>query len=430
MANIKKIFVFIILLTVLTLVTGTVSATNTTELISIPTNGSLSANGYSYEPSISADGRYIAFSSNANNLIDNDNNYCSDIFVRDRLLNITERISISSTGEEGNRDSYESFISSDGRFVTFTSYASNLVSNDVNGFRDVFVRDRLLNVTQRLSVSNTGEDGNGDSYGPSISSDGCYVTFYSYASNLVENDTNGVNDVFVYNRTSKTIKLISISFNGEEANSDSYEPFISADGNFIVFTSYASNLVENDTNDASDVFVFHQKLNTVKRVSVSFDEGNGDNDSFEPSISSDGRYIAFSSLASNLVENDTNGKDIFVFDQMSGVTEKVSISNKGVEPSENNYNPSISGDGRYVTFVSGNTKPSVSKSLSGFKNEDEIIDIFVCDLWSKITRKISISSTGEEANANSDDPVISGNGQYVAFNSYATNLVQGYDNNY
>ncbi|MFA0833580.1 MAG: Ig-like domain-containing protein [Methanobacterium formicicum] len=429
MANIKKIFVFIILLTVLTLVTGTVSATNTTELVSIHTNGSQSANGYSYEPSISADGHYIAFSSNANNLIDNDTNYCSDIFVRDRLLNITERISISNTGEEGNGDSYESFISPDGRYVTFTSYASNL-GNDVNGYRDVFVRDRLLNVTQRLSVSSTGEEGNGDSYEPSISSDGCYVTFYSYASNLVENDTNGVNDIFVYNRLLKTIKLISISFNGEEANSDSYEPFISTDGNFIVFTSYASNLVENDTNDASDVFVFHQKLNTIKRVSVSFDDGNGNNDSFEPCISSDGRYIAFSSFASNLVENDTNIRDVFIFDQISGVTERVSISNADEKSIENNYNPSISGDGRYVAFVSGNTKPAVSKSLSSFENEDEIVDIFVCDLWSKITRKITISSTGEEANANSEDPVISGNGQYVAFRSYATNLVQGYDNDY
>ncbi|EKF85510.1 Ig-like domain-containing protein [Methanobacterium formicicum] len=430
MANIKKIFVFIILLTVLTLVTGTVSATNTTELVSIHTNGSQSANGYSYEPSISADGHYIAFSSNANNLIDNDTNYCSDIFVRDRLLNITERISISNTGEEGNGDSYEPSISSDGRYVTFTSYASNLVSNDVNGYRDVFVRDRLLNVTQRLSVSSTGEEGNGDSYEPSISSDGCYVTFYSYASNLVENDTNGVNDIFVYNRLLKTIKLISISFNGEEANSDSYEPFISTDGNFIVFTSYASNLVENDTNDASDVFVFHQKLNTIKRVSVSFDDGNGNNDSFEPCISSDGRYIAFSSFTSNLVENDTNIRDVFIFDQISGVTERVSISNADEKSIENNYNPSISGDGRYVAFVSGNTKPAVSKSLSSFENEDEIVDIFVCDLWSKITRKITISSTGEEANANSEDPVISGNGQYVAFRSYATNLVQGYDNDY
>nr|WP_319374457.1 Ig-like domain-containing protein [uncultured Methanobacterium sp.] len=430
MKNIKKIFVFITFLTVLTLFTGMVTATNTTELISIPTNESQSTNGYSYEPSISADGRYIAFSSYANNLIDNNTNYYSDIFVRDRLLNTTERISISSTGEEGNGDSYESFISSDGRYVTFTSYASNLVSNDVNGFRDVFIRDRLLNVTQRLSVSSTGEAGNGDSYGSSISSDGCYVAFYSYASNLVENDTNGFCDIFVYNRNSKTIKLISIPFNGEEANSDSYEPFISADGNFIVFTSYASNLVENDTNDASDVFVFNQKLNTIKRVSVSFDKENGDNDSFEPSISSDGRYIAFSSFASNLVENDTNGKDIFVFDQMSGVTARVSVSDTGEEPSENNYNPSISGDGRYVAFVSGNIRPAVCKTLSRFENADEVVDIFVCDLWLKITRKVSISSNGEQANANSDDPVISGNGQYVAFNSYATNLVQEYYNNY
>ncbi len=415
----------------LTLVTGTVSATNTTELVSIHTNGNESANGYSYEPSISADGRYIAFASNANNLIDNDTNYYSDIFVRDHLLNATERISISSTGEEGNGDSYESFISSDGRYVTFTSYASNLVSNDVNGFADVFVRDRLLNVTQRLSVSSTEEEGNGDSYGSSISSDGCYVAFCSYASNLVENDTNGFSDIFVYNRTSKTIRLINIPLNGEKANSDSYEPSISANGNSLVFTSNANNLVENDNNNASDVFVFDQKLNSLKRVSVSSTGENGNYGSCEPSISFNGHYIAFSSWADNLVENDIedNANDIFVYDQISGVIERINIFNPGDESYENNFNPSISENGRYVAFVSGNIRPAICKMLLSFGNKDET-NIFIHDRLSKITQKVSISITGEEANENSNDPVISADGRYVAFSSYATNLVQGYNNDY
>lgn len=426
MGSFRRIAV-LLLFSILAFFVGTVTAAdNTTELVSIPINGSQS-NDYSYESSISEDGRYVAFSSYANNLVNDDNNYYSDIFVRDRLLNITERISISNNGEEGNGNSYEPFISSDGRYVTFTSYASNLVENDTGDFADIFVRDRLLNITQRLSVSNTSEEGNDDSYGSSISSDGRYVAFYSYANNLVENDTNGFSDIFVFDRTSNTIKRINIPSNGEEANSDRYEPIISADGNFIAFTSEANNLVQNDDNNASDVFVFHQNSNSIKIVSISIKGGNANGGSCEPSISSDGRYIAFSSWADNLVDNDTNGRDVFVYDQISGITERVSISSTGEELNEDNYNPSISRDGRYIAFVSGHASVAACEMLLIFGDNDNIVDIFVHDRLSKITKKVSVSSSGEEANENSDDPAISGDGQYVAFNSYANNLVQGYN---
>ncbi|MCC7560607.1 MAG: hypothetical protein KO318_09315 [Methanobacterium sp.] len=211
MGNSRGIVVLLTFFSILAFFTGTATAINdTTELVSIHNNGS-EANGYCYEPSISADGRYVAFSSYANNLVDDDTNYYSDIFVRDRLLNITERISVPSAGEEGDGDSYEPFISSDGRYVTFTSYASNLVENDIGEFADIFVRDRLLNITQRLSVSSTGEEGNDESYGSSISSDGRYVAFYSFASNFVEHDTNGFSDIFLFDRIQTLLKELTLT---------------------------------------------------------------------------------------------------------------------------------------------------------------------------------------------------------------------------
>jgi len=187
--------------------------------------------------------------------------------------------------------------------------------------------------------------------------------------------------------------------------------------------------VQNDNNNESDVFVFDRNQNSIKRVSIS-SGGDADGPSYEPSISSDGRYIAFSSWANNLVEHDTTGEDVFIYDQILGITERVSVSSTGEESDEDSYNPSISGDGRYVAFVSGNAQVAVCKMLLSFGDNNNVVDIFVHDRVSKTTKKVSVSSTGEDANENSDDPAISGDGHYVAFSSYANNLVQGYDNYY
>lgn len=187
--------------------------------------------------------------------------------------------------------------------------------------------------------------------------------------------------------------------------------------------------MQNDNNNESDVFVFDRNQNSIKRVSIS-SGGDADGPSYEPSISSDGRYIAFSSWANNLVEHDTTGEDVFIYDQILGITERVSVSSTGEESDEDSYNPSISGDGRYVAFVSGNAQVAVCKMLLSFGDNNNVVDIFVHDRVSKTTKKVSVSSTGEDANENSDDPAISGDGHYVAFSSYANNLVQGYDNYY
>lgn len=427
----KQILLLLIASTLALAVCGTVAAVNnTTEIVSVSTNGSVS-NGYNSEPSISADGRYVAFSSYADNLVENDTNSYMDIFIRDRLLNTTERVSVSSTNEQANGDSYHPSISADGRFVAFTSYSTNLAGGSNNGVSNIFVRDRLLNATRLVSASNTGETGNGNSFDPSISANGHYIAFSSYASNLVDSDTNDCSDIFVYDRTSNTIKRISVSNAGEEGNGDSYEPSISGNGNFIAFTSCADNLVENDINNFSDVFVYDQTSGKIKRVSISSSGEEGNSDSYEPSISTDGRYIAFTSYADNLIDTDTNeNRDVFVHDQLSGITERVSISSDGEQFYEDSYNPSISGDGRYIAFVSGTVRPCVSSfNALIFKNGNNHVSIFVHDMISKITRKVSVSNTGEEPNSDSSEPSLSAEGSFVAFNSYASNLVPE-DNNY
>lgn len=410
---------------------GTVSATDHTEYVSISSNGTLS-NGYSGEPSVSADGRYVAFSSYANNLVTNDTNYQSDIFVRDSVSNVTERVSISSNGNEANSDCYNPSISGDGRYITFNSYANNLVLNDNNYYSDVFLHDRYLHTTIRISNSDTEEEVNGDSLAASISSDGRYVVFMSYATNLVLNDTNTFNDIFIYNISSGTTKRVSVTSTGGETNSNSFNPGISSDGRFVVFTSDANNLVANDTNGWLDIFVKDLKLNLITRISVSNSGEEGNGDSIQPSISGDGTCIAFTSYADNLSPNDGNYKsDIFVYNQLTKKIDRISIN--GEEINKDSHDPAISENGRYIVFIIGKSQPIVAKISNELNNvsftDDKYVNgLFCYDTLFGTTKLISISDEGEIANDYCDEPAINSDGSYVVYSSGADNLVGNDDN--
>jgi Tol biopolymer transport system component len=187
------------------------------------------------------------------------------------------------------------------------------VPGDTNGQNDVFVYDRDLDTVERVSVADNGTQSDSWSYYPSISADGGYVAFSSYASTLVAGDTNGQNDVFVYDRDLDTIARVSVADDGTEADGSSEWAALSADGRYVVFASYASTVVLGDTNAQWDVFVYDRDLDTVERVSVADDGTQSDNYSNLPAISADGRYVGFYSYASNLVPGDTNGtSDVFV----------------------------------------------------------------------------------------------------------------------
>ena len=317
------------LLACLVVAAPTLAVVPKTTRVSI-SSAEVQGNAASIFPSISADGRYVAFASVASNLVANDTNGTTDVFVRDRQAGTTRRVSISSTGTQGNGGSYYPSISADGRYVAFESDATNLVASDTNGTTDIFVRDRQAGTTRRVSISSAELQGNGGSYYPSISADGRYVAFDSDATNLVANDTNGTRDVFVRDRQAGTTTRVSISSAELQGNSYSYAPSISADGRYVAFQSDATNLVANDTNGTSTSSCATAEPGTTRRVSISSagTQGNGNSDS--PSISADGRYVAFHSDATNLVADDTNGaSDVFVRDRQAGTTTRVCVSSRG-----------------------------------------------------------------------------------------------------
>ncbi len=303
-----------------------------------------------YCSDISADGNVIAFSSDENELVDGDTNGEKDIFIFDKLKKEFERISVSSNGSEANNWSSASMISGNGRFVAFNSLASNLVLNDNNDKADIFVHDRQAKKTERVSVSSKGEEANGDSHAPSISADGRYVTFNSSATNLVPYGKEGIDDVFVYDRQTKKISKASATFEGLDPNGSSGIPAISGNGQFVAFGSWADNLISKDTNNVYDLFLRDLVNDSINRISVPYAAGSGqsDHNSSRPDINADGRFIAFHSGASNLVKGDDNDNwDTFVYD-----TEGAKATSCTIDGGGNAMYPSISDDGKFVAFAS------------------------------------------------------------------------------
>ena len=386
--------------------------------------GGAQADGRSFVPALSADGRYAAFYSDASNLVAGDTNSARDVFVRDLQSGQTTRVSIGPADVEANGDSFEPALSADGRFVVFSSAATNLVSGDSNGANDVFVRDRQANTTTRVSVGLSDTIANGGSDAPSISGDGRLVAFTSAATNLVDGDTNGQRDAFVFDRQTGTTTRASLAYNGDQAILDSFTPELSADGRFLAFTSFAPNLVDFDINDGSDVFVRDLRAGTTRRVSEYTGGTEAEGDSLRPAISVDGRYVAFDSDAWNLVWGDTNDVfDVFVHDRQTGITTRVSLDDSGSQSDGASLRPSLSADGRYVAYFS-----DASNLVAGDTNGAS--DVILFDRLSGATKRVSVAGGGGEANGSSLRPVLSGNGRLVIFESDATNLVSGDSNQF
>lgn len=390
------------------------------ERISIASDGS-QGDADSYTAQLSDDGSVVVFRSNAENLVANDTNDWSDIFVRDLGAGTTEIASLSPDGSQGsyamhpsisddgqlilyegraetnvawptlfNRtdDSVTQFlprlapggaeaspqtarnepqISGNGQFVLFHTRTTlqNLfdldarpLNDDNNSSDDVFIFDITAQPVvpiERISRDTSGMTVNGDSLSGSLSDDGRYVAFISYAIDLTANDANGHEDIFVKDRSTGTAELISINPSGNSGNEDSYNPMISGNGQFVVFRSLADDLVVGDSNQAWDIFVRDRIAQTTERVSVASDGSEGNRHSLEGSISDDGRYVVFRSLASNLIANDSNNRaDIFVHDRDQGITARVSESALG-ESNGNSWEPAISGNGQWIVFESDAT---------------------------------------------------------------------------
>jgi len=437
-------------------------------------------NGFGIQPSINTNGRFIAFASAATNLVAGDTNGMTDIFVRDTCEGAggctpsTVRVSVDSSGNQADGNSFDNELSSTGRFIVFRSMATNLVPGDTNGTQDIFVHDRDADgngtfdeaggiATVRVSVASDGTQANPVGLGslsPSMSADGRFVTFRSFADNLVAGDTNGVQDIFVHDRDADADGIfdepgsiltfrVSVDSGGTEANGASGNPVMSADGRFVAFESSATNLVSGDTNGVSDVFVrdtcFGGPMGCTPstfRVSLANDGSEANGTSFTGSgphtggISADGRFVAFESAATNLVAGDTNGLfDIFVRDTCLGAmactpsTVRVNVASDGTEANNVGDTISITANGRLVAFESQATN-LVSGDTNGFRDifvrdRDTDNDGILDEPGAVATFRVSIATSGTEANSSSTTMALSADGRLVVFESGATTLIAG-----
>ena len=342
------------------------------------------ANGTTDVCAVSGNGRFVAFSSLATNLTPGDPAGIRDVFVTDTDTGATTLVSVSTSGQPGNAASgTELSISADGRFVAFDSWASDLVTGDSNGQLDIFVHDRLSGVTELVSASSAGVLGNGPSAGASLSADGRFVAFSSWADNLVTGDVNGLQDVFLHDRWNGTTKRISQTNAGIGGIGESFSPFLSSNGLFVAYVTKANNLVTQPLDIYYYIFVSNTQTGATWHASVDSFGEHAHGDCFSPSVTHDGRFVSFSTYAYNLDPLDWNGvNDVFVHDHLTGQTTRVSLSVNGVEGNGGSVLPTLSEDGTQIAFMS-----SADNLVPGDQNGSD--DVFLKDLVTGQVRRIS-----------------------------------------
>ncbi len=380
--------------------------------------GAAQATGDSDTVAISGDGRFVAFRSAATNLVPGDTNGKTDVFVRDRWTGAVERVSVSSSGAQGDGDSSDPALSNDGRYVAFASHANNLVTDvPANTSRDIFLHDRVLRTTTIVTRPPSGFGSNGDCHRPRISADGRHVSFEGSASNLLPGVFTSGYQVFVRDMQMGVTRLVSASTAGDSGNGFSWNGGVSQDGRYVAFVSTASNLVAGDTNFVPDCFRRDLATGTTLRVSVSSAGAQANGSTFtECSMSGDGRYVAFSSAASNLAPGEFAASyDIFLHDALLAQTFRISVNSSGVAADQSSYDPSVSDDGRYISFQSFSTNlDPLDTNLQS--------DVYLRDRIGLTTKLVSrgASSTG---NGESIYSRVTSSGALVAFQSSSTNLV-------
>jgi len=370
-------------------------------------------------PAFSPDGTKVAFRSSASNLVAGDTNATSDIFLKDLTTGAITLLSADSLGIQGSGTTSDISFSPDGTKILLRSAASNLTPGDTNGTWDIFLKDLTTGAVSLVSSNSSGIQANHAVDDARFSPDGTKVLFSSFASNLVEGDINGTWDVFLKDLTTGSVARISTGNGGLEGNNTSGDPVFSPDGTKIAFTSDASNLVTGDTNGARDIFLKDLTTGAITLISTdsSGAQANGNSDAVV--FSPDGTKILFSSTASNLVNDDTNGtSDIFIKDLTTGAVTRVSTDSAGVEGNGHSDNAHFSPDGTKVVFRS-----LASNLVTGDTNA--VRDSFVKDLVTGEITRISTDLLGNQANAESLRPVFSPDGTKIVFDSFASNLVTG-----
>jgi Tol biopolymer transport system component len=391
----------------------------TTERVSVGSAGTAGDSDSSLA-SISGDGRFVAFWSFASNLVPGDTNDTSDVFVRDRVAGTTERVSVDSRerqsigGDQGgvlDTNFGRPVITPDGRFVAFASSATNLVKGDRNNTVDIFLRDRSAGTTERVTMAGRKTEADSESSVPAISPDARFIAFRSFADNLVPGDTNFTSDVFLLDRQAGTTVRVSVTSTGQQADNASGSSSITPDGRFVVFESSALLLPGEVEDFASDVYLRDVQAGTTEGISTV--TTGFVRHSVAPTISADSRFVAFQSWDGGLVPGDTNDRyDIFVLDRSTGVYERVSVDSAGVEGNNDSLGPAMTPDGRFVAFTS-----DADNLVAGDGNFDT--DVFVHDRQAHTTIRASVRTDGTETGfeLGSANPSLSTNGQVVAFDS-------------
>ena len=380
-----------------------------------------------YGSGVSRDGRIVVFESRSKRLVPGDSNGKRDVFVHDVATGETRRVSVASNGRQANDDSYSATISDDGRFVAFESYATNLVRNDTNDWEDVFVHNLDTGRTRRVSVGDGEQEGNRGSSFPTMSAHGRYVLFSSDATNLVRpRKGHPAQQLFVRDRNEHTTEAVSLNSQEEWGNRNSYAGIISASGRYVTFDSAAHNLVRGDTNTLDDIFVRDLQRGRTRRVNVSSDEqqtvtsdsAEDEAHSYVGDISADGRFVVFYTAAPNLVVNDVNvDSDVFVRDRMQGTTSLVSVALTGLSGNGRSHRPTISADGRYVVFSSDST------NLVASDENGEAKDVLIRDLQSGETEICGLGHDDQQSEESATGVTISSNGRFVLFDSWGGDLV-------
>ena len=343
--------------------------TGKNSLVSMNSQG-VKGDGFSAAGMISANGRYVVFHSNSKNF-GAGNSPNQDVYVRDLRKGLTSRVTNAVGGGSSNGDSNSWSISGDGRFVAFSSTATNLVADGTNSNWNIFLYDRQTGTIRLASVASDGSQSDGFSMEPVVSDNGRWVAFWSGADNLAPNDTNGIYDVFVHDFKTGLTQRASLASDGTQANNGSDRFSMSADGRYIVFQSYASNLVRKDTNNSRDIFLHDMKTGKTTRINVSKTGSQANGDSSMPSISPDGEYVTFISNADNLVPSDKkNIGEVFIKSLKSGDIRLISRASNGALGKGEPIESRVSNDGDWVTFSSADTNLAPNDT-NGF------VDIFL-----------------------------------------------------
>ncbi len=403
----------------------------TTILVDSDINGVQADLGAWNEPlDLSSDGRYVVFISDASNLVPGYVQGYNSIFVKDLWTGAVELISKSSAGVQADSHCRLARISGDGRYVVFVSDSANLVPSDANGFWDVFVHDRWNQTTECVSVDLSGVPSNSLSTEPSISLDGRFVCFTSFSDNIVPQDWNWAYDVFVRDLKTGTTSRVSLGVGGLEGDGSSKFGGISGDGNFVAFVSSATNLVPNDTNGEEDHFVRDLSTGFIERINVDSNgvqaafSGSGSKSGGPPSLSSDGRFAVFSSPATNLVLNDTNGvRDIFLRDRALNATERISVNSfeqESLGPAFSGpFRPHVSDDGRYVSYS------HIAPDLVGYDANGFGIDVYLRDRVAGVTKLVNLNNDALQADQQSNNAGMTPDGRYIVFTSTSSTFLPG-----